>query len=103
MSEVEFTCILQKDTSIKVSGVFDTNDADDERPIQWYDYGLKWYFPRNPFNPDNQIAEWNRYEELSHVVQTDSLLIQYLCDFADEDCVKIHREGYWLIIGEYDD
>lgn len=34
MVEVEFKCILVKDTNIEVSGVFDTNDADDERPIQ---------------------------------------------------------------------
>ena len=95
--DVEFKVVLIKDKTIAAKGVLNTGDADDERPIQWYDYGLKWYFPNNPYDPDFEIADYNRFEELRQNVLSDSFLVQYLCDFAEED-VKIQRDGYWLII-----
>ena len=102
MTEVEFKVVLVKDENIEAQGVFDTDDADDERPIQWHDYGLRWYFPSNPYDPDFEMAQWNRFEELRTEVLSDAFLIQYLYDFAEED-VKILRDGYWLIINGGED
>lgn len=98
MTEVDFKVVLLKDETISEQGRLDTEDADSERPIRWYDYGLKWFFPNNPFDPDYEIAEYNRHQELRNAVLSDDLLIQYLVDFADEENVEILRDGYKLII-----
>lgn len=98
MTEVEFKVTLLKDETISEQGRLDTEDADSEHPIQWYDYGLRWFFPNNPFDPDFEIADYNRHQELRNAVLTDKLLIQYLVDFAEEDNVEIIRNGYKLTI-----
>ena len=98
MTEVDFKVVLLKDETISEQGRLDTEDADSERPIRWMDYGWKWFFPNNPFDPDWQIADYNRHQELRNAVLTDDLLIQYLVDFADEENVEILRGKYKLLI-----
>lgn len=103
MSEVKFKCTSLQDNSIYVYGVFDTDDAENERPIQWIDYGLRRFFPNNPYDPNWEIADYNRYEDFRNAVLTDELLIQFLVDFADDDDVEIMRNGYKLSIGNEGD
>ena len=97
MVEVNFTVKLTKDEKISESGILETKNADSEFPIRWFDYGLRWFFPNNPFDRNFEIGEYNRHEELRNYVLNDKELIQFLCDFAEEPAT-ILREGYCLII-----
>lgn len=101
---VNFKVVSSVDESIWEQGILETQDADCERPIKWLDYGLKWYFPNNPFDPDFQVGQYNRHYRLREAVENDDLLIDCLVECAEEDTVR-ERPGYYLIInnGELND
>ena len=97
---VEFTAYLTKSPSITVAGCLETNNADDEKPIEWYDNQtneLSWNFPKNLYDMDLFTSEYIDYEELKLEILSDSMLIQFLCDFAT-DTVTIIRDKYTLEI-----
>lgn len=102
--EVNFKVVSPFDKTIFEEGVLNTAEADDERPINWLYYGLTKLFPNNPFDPYIQRSQYNTHQKLRKAVLDDDLLIQTLCDYADEDIV-VEKKGYSLVINEgpYDD
>lgn len=86
-----------------ISGYMRLEDADDERPLCFYNnegFEIGSQYPNNPF-PEvydgKMVKNFEDYEILKEEMQCDDLLIQYLIDFADEK-TEINRGQYVLCI-----
>jgi len=68
-----------------ISGNMNINEADDEKPLNFYEYNNEEQkqFPHNPYDTDSE--EWVDYELLKETISTNPLFIQYLVDFAEEN------------------
>lgn len=88
--------ILSEDNRIELSGYMNVNDADEERPLEFYDCGLECgsYVPRNPYGDEYQ-DEW---DAMVSAFQSDELFIQFLVDCHYDKNKIIKRDGYYLVI-----
>lgn len=101
---VNFQCVSKNDFQIRIEGYLYIEDADGERPLNFYDdYGLECghYVPSNPYSHETcgSYDLYMDYEQLSGAFQSDSELIQFLVDFAEDDTV-IDRGDYILIVNQ---
>lgn len=96
-----FKVKLDFDESITAQGELDTSYTfcGEPYPIRWFDYGLKKWFPNNPFNPDFQRALYRRFEDLRNAVNKDlnNKLLNCLIENADKK-VTINFGEYWVLI-----
>lgn len=93
-----------------ISGFMFLEDADDEKPLQFYDengFEIGYNYPSNPYQEyvhdsvgDISVnGDYQAFNQLLESMQSDELLIQYLVDYADESAL-IQREGYDLRINK---
>lgn len=84
MKTVEF-CVQHTLTEVTIAGVMDIEDADDEKPLRFYDSvnNERWHIPSNPYDMDKNYDMWLDYELCSTTIGTCDIP-QYLVDFADE-------------------
>lgn len=95
MMEANFKVTLLEDDNICAYGKLDTNDKN--RPIKWLDYGLKWFFPNNSFDPITERPQRNKFEKLRRVVLSDEELLPLLLKYADEQ-IGILQDEYIIDI-----
>lgn len=91
---VEFA-IMSVDNHIELCGYLDVYDADDERPLEFYDCGLECgnYVPRCPY-----VGFEDEWDAMVSAFQSDELFIQLLVDCRYDENKTIKRDGYYLII-----
>ena len=94
---IEYTI---KRNNATISGFVNTNEIDDDSPIQFYNHqGFEngYNLPTNPYNENTEIQEWADYENLLTYWAQDNMFLQSLWDFQNE-YYKTRRPGYILII-----
>ena len=84
-----------------IEGFMNLEEADDEKPLQFYDHNgieIGYNFPSNPYQEYgatyNDYIDW---EQLKTSLQYDDQVIQFLVDFATKS-KTITREDYILEI-----
>lgn len=84
MTDVYFS-VKHTVTDVTISGVMDIKDADDEKPLRFFDSvnNEGWYVPSNPYDMDRNYDMWLDYELCSTAIGTCDIP-QYLVDFANE-------------------
>lgn len=96
---IEFTI---KRNNATISGFVDADEIDDDNNIQFYNHqGFEngYNLPTNPYNEDIEMQEWADYENLITYWSQDTMFLQWLWDFRDEDIIT-ERPGYMLIIND---
>lgn len=89
-----------KRNNAEIAGFVNAEEIDDDECIQFYNHqGFEngYNLPKNPF--DDLSDDWADYEKLVEEWSTDSMFLQYLWDYRDEDAV-LERNGYTLFVNE---
>lgn len=95
MVTCDFKATLLLDENISVSGRLNTDNV--ACPIKWIDYGLRWFFPNNPYDPLIDAGRHNRFEKLRKEVLNDKELLPLLVKYADEK-ISILQDNYIIDI-----
>ena len=86
----------------QITGFVNSEEIDDDENIQFYNHqGFEngYNLPTNPYNEDTEMQEWADYENLITYWSQDTMFLQWLWDFRDEDIIT-ERPGYLLIIND---
>ena len=97
--DITFEAISKKCEDVTLDGFTTLEDLDnDECPFEFLDRNgnLQWNIPSNPYSEKEYDRHFD-YELLVHEFQSDDLLLQYLCDYAEES-ITIDRGEYILKI-----
>ena len=95
MVKCDFKVSLLSDDEIYACGQLDTNDK--IKPLKWCDYGLRWFFPNNPYDPICERPQRAKFDKLRDVVLSDEEFLPLLTKYADE-VISILQDEYIIDI-----
>lgn len=96
---VEFTAFSAENGDIFILGSYMSLDIFEE-DFEWPDNQGFWQnqFPKNPYDHDENMKNWEIWENLKNNLLSDSELTQILTDFCHNQDYEFERDGYKLKI-----